>query len=156
MTYEIRIISEEDTVKSRPYEDLDSAIRIAEKIYNDFLDMDFGDEVVINTTDNLYNTLWANGKLFEEEIKIGDRVRIFNNGESYTTYQEFMIKYGTKEDCCNWDKGNVPSNNETIYEVKNIAPHGNNTNEEVAIISSLNHPFRTYMIGTKGLRKIWY
>ena len=77
MNYEIRIISEEDTIKSKIYENLDSAINVAQSVYNNFINFDFGDEIVVaeaNSKDKKY--LWANGKRIIEDLKVGDIVKV--------------------------------------------------------------------------------
>lgn len=156
MNYEIRIISEEDTVKSKVYEDLDKAIEVADKIYNDFVNLDFGDEIVVceeNKKDKYY---WANGKKLITEIQVGDIVKVVDNGSTYSTYMDFMLTYGTKEDCCNWDKGANPQENEDKYTVMCVAPHPTRSeyDGEIAIIRSLEYRSKTYIIGLKGLQKV--
>lgn len=156
MNYEIRIISEEDTIKSKTYEDLDKAIEIADKMFNDFVNTDFGDEIVIceeNKKDKYY---WANGKKIVEELKVGDIVKVVDNGCTYSTYMDFMIEYGTKQNCCEWVRGENPQENEDKYEVMCIAPHITRfeTDGEIAIIRKLDYCNKTYIVGLKGLQKI--
>ena len=158
MNYEIKIISEEDTIKSRTYEDLDKAIEIADKMFNDFVNTDFGDEIVVteeNSKDKKY--YWANGKQLITNIKVGDIVKVVNSGYSYSTYEGFMLTYGTKEDCCNWVKYENPQENEDKYEVMCIAPHPTRfeADGEIAIIRALDYHNKTYIIGLKGLQKVW-
>lgn len=155
MKYEIRIISEEDTIKSKPYEDLDKAIEIADKIFNDFVNTDFGDEIVIaeeNSKDKKY--YWANGKRLITEIKIGDIVKVVDSGRTYSTYYDFMLRYGTKEDCLGWEYGKSPSTNTSaIYEVVNIQDHTIQNYGKLAIIKELSNfgvP-KVYIIHTEGL-----
>lgn len=156
MKYEIRIISEEDTIKSKVYDDLNKAIEIADKIYNDFIDLDYGDEIVVVEANNKNSAYyWGNGKQFIYPLSIGDKVRVTDNGKTYSTYQDFMIEYGTKEDCCNWVKHKNPQENEDVYEIINIAPHPlRETDGQLAIIRKLDYTNDTYIVGVKGLAKI--
>lgn len=157
MKYEIKIISEEDTVKSKPYEDLDKAIEIADKMFNDFVNTGFGDEIVVveeNSKDKKY--YWANGKQLIANIKVGDIVKVVNSGCTYSTYMDFMIDYGTKQNCCEWAKGENPQENEDKYEVICMAPHPTRfeADGEIAIIRALDYHNKTYIIGLKGLQKV--
>ena len=156
MKYEIKIITEEDTVKSKTYEDLDKAIEIAEKIYEDFIDLGFGDEIVIVEENKKGKYYWANGKRLVDNIKVGDIVKVVHSGHTYSTYMDFMIEYGTKQNCCEWVRGENPQENEDKYEVVFIAPHMTRfeTDGEIAIIRSLDYHHKTYIIGLKGLQKI--
>ena len=160
MNYEIRIIGEEDTIKSKVYDDLETAIAVAEYIYNDFMDLDFGDEIVVaeaNSKDKKY--LWANGEKIIEELKVGDIVKVVDMGKEYTTYADFMATYGTKKDCCGWvyDKP-IPNDCNSKYEIVCIAPHLDRPNEgNLAIIKNhCNYAYlpSTYIIHIDGLRKI--
>ena len=157
MKYEIRIISEEDTIKSRTYEDLDKAIEIADKMFNDFVNTDFGDEIVIceeNKKDKYY---WANGKTLIDIVSIGDYVKMVDKGQIYSTYCAFMEKYATKEQCCIWDYGNesihrIDAN--TKFIVLNIQPHFDRPHEgNLAIVKNLtNDNGKAYLIHTRGLK----
>ena len=156
MKYEIRIISEEDTVKSKVYDDLNKAIEIADKIYNDFIDLDYGDEIVVVEANNKNSAYyWGNGKQFIYSLSIGDKVKVIDNGKTYSTYQDFMIEYGTKEDCCNWVKHKTPQENEDVYEIINIATHPlRETAGQLAIIRNVDYTQDTYIVGVKGLAKV--
>ena len=155
MKYEIKIISEEDTIKSRTFEDLDKAIEVADSIYQNFVNTDFGDEIVV--ADDLQNkTYWANGKKLIANIKVGDIVKVVNSGCTYSTYMDFMIDYGTKQNCCEWAKGENPQENGDKYEVICMAPHPTRfeADGEIAIIRALDYHNKTYIIGLKGLQKV--
>ena len=157
MNYEIRIISEEDTVKSKVYDDLDKAIEIADKIYKDFINLDFGDEIVVveeNSKDKKYYC--ANGKQLINNIRVGDIVKIVNSGEVYSTYYGFMLTYGTKQNCLGWKYNQSPSTN-TEYKIVAIADHiSRPTKSKLAIIEEINDDFisKTYIIGVEGLQKV--
>lgn len=158
MKYEIKIISEEDTVKSKVYDDLDKAIEIAERMLNDFVNTDFGDEVIITEANNYKPSkyLWANGKKLNQELKIGDKVIVVDNGAIYSSYYDFMLTYGTKQDCLGWTYGNSPLYN-TTYEVVHIADHLLRPQEnKLAIIKEVENVYtpKTYIIGLRGLQKI--
>ena len=44
---------------------------------------------------NLENTwIWEDGKV--SKFKIGDQVKIVDEGEQYTTYQEWVFRYAPK------------------------------------------------------------
>ena len=158
MNYEIRIISEEDTVKSKVYEDLDKAIEIADKMFNDFVNTDFGDEIVVvekNSKDKKY--YWANGKTLIQELKIGDKVKVTDSGATYSTYYEFILDYGSKTDCLFWSYGISPSDDEEkIYEIVFIGQHPFRGKEtKLAIIKEVGCSFgQTYIIGIEGIRRI--
>ena len=157
MKYEIRIINEEDTVKSRPYDDLDKAIEIADKMFNNFVNADFGDEIVVveeNSKDKKY--YWANGKKLITELKIGDIVKVVDRGAIYSTYYDFILTYGTKEDCLGWEYGKSPSFN-AKYKIVAIADHISRPSEnKLAIIKDLSGHCvsNVYIIGVEGLQKI--
>lgn len=156
MKYEIRIISEEDTIKSKPYEDLDKAIEVADSIYQNFVNSDFGDEIVIaeeNSKDKKY--YWANGQTLVEELKVGDIVKIINNGDSYTTYTEFMTQYATPTQCCLWDYNSVPKQDETQYIIRGIALHSDRDKKLAIIQNYYRGEFgEIYLMGVEGLQKI--
>lgn len=158
MKYEIRIISEEDTIRSRTYEDFDEAIEIAEKMFNDFVNTDFGDEIVVTEESNnrASKFLWANGKILIEELKVGDIVKIINSGQSYTNYIEFMTQYATPAQCCVWDCGATPNADETQYIIRSIALHERQYEGKLAIIQEhYRGEFgKIYLMGVKGLQKI--
>ena len=156
MKYEIRIISEEDTIKSRTYEDLDKAIEIADKMFNDFVNTDFGDEIVVaeeNSKDKKY--YWANGKTLERPLRIGDKVKIIDKGQTYSTYANFMTTHATKELCCRWNMGIAPKNYKEapkIYIVRALAMHETN-GETLAIIENEDDYYlNVYIIGVRGLQ----
>lgn len=158
MKYETRIISEEDTIKSKPYEDLDKAIEIADSIYQNFVNSDFGDEIVVveeNSKDKKY--YWANGKTLERPLKIGDKVKIINKGETYTTYEDFMTAHATKELCCRWNMGTAPKNYEDdpkIYTIKELAMHEDNGKTLAIIEDEYAYYLSVYIIGTRGLQLV--
>jgi hypothetical protein len=158
MKYEIRIISEEDTIKSRTYEDFGEAIEIAEIMLNDFVNTDFGDEIII-TEENNYKPskyLWANGKILIEELKVGDIVKIIDKGKTYTNYTEFMTQYATPTQCCVWDYNVVPNADETQYVIRGIALHERQYEGKLAIIQEhyRGELGKIYLMNVKGLRKI--
>ena len=153
MKYEIRIISEEDTIKSKPYEDLKQAIEIADSIYQNFVNSDFGDEIVVveeNSKDKKYR--WANGKTLIEELQVGDTVVIANSGAIYSTYVKFMEQYASKEQCCHWDIGTVPQFTH-LCEILCIAPHERQSEGNLAIIQEKLYSGKVYLINVNGLRK---
>lgn len=153
MKYEIRIISEEDTIKSKTFEDLDKAIEIADKMFNDFVNTDFGDEIVIK--DDLQNkTYWANGKLIYRPLQIGDVVKIKDSGQTYSTYKEFMVVNATKELCCDWNKGVNPKNfeeNEKLYIIEALGMHNDGYTQIAVIKEKDGCGLCVYMVGTQGL-----
>ena len=154
MKYEIRIISEDDTIKSKPYEDLDKAIEIADSIYQNFVNSDFGDEIVVAEENKPQKYLWANGKTLDRPLKIGDKVRVKDNGETYSTYEKFMVAHATKELCCRWNMGKTPNNNDKIYIVRTLAMHEDN-GETLAIIEDEDAYYASvYIIGSRGLEII--
>lgn len=155
MNYEIRIISEEDTIKSKPYEDLDKAIEIADKMFNDFVNTDFGDEIVVVEENKKDKKYWANGKTLDRPLMIGDKVKIIDRGQTYSTYEDFMLAHATKKLCCRWDMGVTPKNYENtskIYTVRALAMHEYN-GETLAIIEDETEYYASvYIVGSRGLQ----
>lgn len=152
MSYEVKIISEEDTVKSKTYEDLNKAIEIADKIFSDFLSTDFGDEIVVNDLHD--KTYWANGKTIFRPFQIGDVVKIKNSGQTYSTYKEFMVANVTKELCCDWNKGVNPRNfeeNNKLYTIEFLGMHKDGYTEIAVIKEKDAYGLCVYMVGTEGL-----
>lgn len=154
MNYEIRIISEEDTIKSKEYDNYDTAIEIADHIYRNMLNTDCGDEIVVNPINNKDNYIWANGKIINRPLKIGDKVKIIDRGHTYSTYESFMVAHATKELCCRWNMGITPKNYEDtpkIYTVKELAMHENN-DDTLAIIEDEDEYYAcVYIISSRGL-----
>ena len=154
MKYEIRIISEEDTIKSKPYDDYSKAVDIAKYIYENMADIDYGDEVVVVEENKPKKYLWANGETLERPLIIGDKVKIIENGHTYSTYERFMIAHATKELCCRWNMGATPENYKDapkIYTIKALAMHENN-GETLAIIEDENdYKMNVYIISSRGL-----
>ena len=158
MKYEIRIISEEDTIKSKPYEDLGKAIEIADKMFKDFVNTDFGDEIVVvkeNSKDKKY--YWANGETLERPLRIGDKVKIIDKGQTYSTYENFMTTHATKELCCRWNMGIAPKNYKEapkIYIVRALAMHENNGGTLAIIEDEDTYYLSVYIIDTRGLQLV--
>ena len=121
---------------------------------------DFGDEIVVvkeNSKDKEY--YWANGKTLTQELKVGDKVRVVDNGKSFTTYTEFMTTFGTKEQCCLWNRDIPPKEDNTIYKILNIAEHLDRPNcyNKLAIIQEMGYSEgKVYIIEIDGLKKIDY
>ena len=151
MNYLVRIISEEDTIKSKVYDDYFKAVDIAKYIYENMVDIDYGDEIVVVEENKPQKYLWANGKTLERPLKIGDKVKIIDRGQTYSTYEDFMIAHATKELCCRWNMGKTPNNNDKIYIVRTLAMHENN-GETLAIIEDEDtYYLNVYIVGSSGL-----
>ena len=157
MNYEIRIIGEEDTIKSKVYDNLETAIAIAEHIYNDFMDLDFGDEIVVAEEKSKgKDYFWANGKVIINKIQVGDAVVIRDSGKTYSTYYDFMVENATPLECCFWGYGKAPEETQDVYEVIHIAPHSARPTEgDLAIIRSKGSMYgKVYIIHIDGLKKV--
>jgi hypothetical protein len=93
------------------------------------------------------------------ELRVGDKVRVVDNGKSFTTYAEFMTTYGTKEQCCLWNKNILPKEDGTIYKILNIAEHLDRPNDysKLAIFQEMGCcEGKVYIIEIDGLKKIDY
>jgi hypothetical protein len=70
-----------------------------------------------------------------------------------------MTTYGTKKQCCLWDRNITPKEDDTIYEILNIAEHLDRPNcyNKLAIIQEMGCcESKVYIIEIDGLKKINY
>lgn len=81
-----------------------------------------------------------------DDIKIGDNVRIKNDGWLYSSYEE-MAKI---LNATNWERNRFPINDiDVIYVVKNYEEHPTE-NDDVILIEDKNNG-NQFLIGCRGL-----
>ena len=85
------------------------------------------------------------------EFKIGDKVKITDSGETYSTYEDWVHTYVDNVCRMKWKYGHSPNTRHT-FNIMVIAPHKNNHNQ-LAYIQSENDN-TCYIIGVDGLEKI--
>ena len=91
----------------------------------------------------------------KEEIKVGDKVKVINNGYCFDEYYDWVKEnINNRELKLKFDYGNVLSNG-TICEVLHINKHNGsyNTDETLAYIQDIKNK-RCYLIDVNGLEKI--
>lgn len=104
-----------------------------------------------------------NKELGKGKIEVGDKVKIKNNGLSYTTYVDWIAKNvnDIKLAAC-YDYNTIPEMDEEEYIVKVVTPWGSDSNNMLAYIQryykfitdkvSDNQP--CYLVGINGLEKV--
>ena len=103
-------------------------------------------------TDDL-SLIWEREE--KEEIKVGDKVKVINNGYCFDEYYDWVKEnINNRELKLKFDYGNVLSNG-TICEVLHINKHnhGYNADDTLAYVQDMENK-RCYLIGLKGLEKI--
>ena len=91
----------------------------------------------------------------KEEIKVGDKVKVINNGYCFDEYYDWVKEnINNRELKLKFDYGNVLSNG-TICEVLHINKHNGsyNTDDTLAYIQDMENK-RCYLINVEGLEKI--
>ena len=103
-------------------------------------------------TDDL-SLIWEREE--KEEIKVGDKVKVINNGYCFDEYYDWVKEnINNRELKLKFDYGNVLSNG-TICEVLHINKHNGsyNTDDTLAYIQDIKNK-RCYLINIEGLEKI--
>ena len=103
-------------------------------------------------TDDL-SLIWEREE--KEEIKVGDKVKVINNGYCFDEYYDWVKEnINNRELKLKFDYGNVLSNG-TICEVLHINKHNGsyNTDDTLAYIQDMENK-RCYLINIEGLEKI--
>ena len=103
-------------------------------------------------TDDL-SLIWEREE--KEEIKVGDKVKVINNGYCFDEYYDWVKEnINNRELKLKFDYGNVLSNG-TICEVLHINKHNGsyNTDDTLAYIQDMENE-RCYLINIEGLEKI--
>ena len=103
-------------------------------------------------TDDL-SLIWEREE--KEEIKVGDKVKVINNGCCFDEYYDWVKEnINNRELKLKFDYGNVLSNG-TICEVLHINKHNGsyNTDDTLAYIQDMENK-RCYLINIEGLEKI--
>ena len=103
-------------------------------------------------TDDL-SLIWEREE--KEEIKVGDKVKVINNGYCFDEYYDWVKEnINNRELKLKFDYGNVLSNG-TICEVLHINKHNGsyNTDDTLAYVQDMENK-RCYLINIEGLEKI--
>ena len=103
-------------------------------------------------TDDL-SLIWEREE--KEEIKVGDKVKVINNGYCFDEYYDWVKEnINNRELKLKFDYGNVLPNG-TICEVLHINKHNGsyNTDDTLAYIQDMENK-RCYLINIEGLEKI--
>ena len=103
-------------------------------------------------TDDL-SLIWEREE--KEEIKVGDKVKVINNGYCFDEYYDWVKEnINNRELKLKFDYGNVLSNG-TICEVLHINKHnhGYNADDTLAYVQDMENK-RCYLINIEGLEKI--
>ena len=103
-------------------------------------------------TDDL-SLIWEREE--KEEIKVGDKVKVINNGYCFDEYYDWVEEnINTRVLKLKFDYGNILPN-ETICEVLHINKHnhGYNADDTLAYVQDMENK-RCYLINIEGLEKI--
>lgn len=127
--------------------------RLGEDCRGDTLERDFNDfSEIWAEYDDLPTYEDENTTGERREPAVGDRVRVINSGESYTTYSGWIEKYISEPvGRYLWDYGKA-CNDGDEGEILFIAPHEYGSMATLAYVKMDNE--RCYLIGTKGLEVI--
>lgn len=89
-------------------------------------------------------------------LKIGNRVKVIDQGEGYTTYDEWLMEHA-KEYRSRWGSGAGVVQGGT-YTVLVIAPHGSRNYYEAQKKLCLieNSVGAVFIVGMVGLKKTWF
>ena len=85
------------------------------------------------------------------DIRVGDRVRIVNNGQTYSSYSDWIKRHvRNRADAAKWNHDRTAPQG-YIGVVKYLARHERSYNGDIAYVEIDN---KCYMIGVKGLEKV--
>ena len=144
---------------------LDGSFGYDENLYDVIGDSTFDITKIYKTVGHTFKTLFDNESLSliwereekeeREEIKVGDKVKVINNGYCFDEYYDWVKEnINNRELKLKFDYGNVLSNG-TICEVLHINKHNGsyNTDDTLAYIQDMENK-RCYLINIEGLEKI--
>ena len=144
---------------------LDGFFGYDENLYNVIGDSTFDITKIYKTVGHTFKTLFDNESLSliwgreekeeREEIKVGDKVKVINNGYCFDEYYDWVEEnINTRVLKLKFDYGNILPN-ETICEVLHINKHnhGYNSDDTLAYIQDMENK-RCYLINIEGLEKI--
>lgn len=86
----------------------------------------------------------------EKEIKIGDYVQVINNGQSYTTYPEWLYNKVDYQYVKNYDYGYMPSNG----LIGRVIAIGNHEKDKSRKMIGLKVDDCVYIINIEGVKKV--
>lgn len=102
-------------------------------------------------------------ELSKDKIEVGDKVKIVNKGSVYTTYTDWVVDNvpDPRMVAC-FAYGQAPKEDDTVYVVKAIAPHGEAWEKNVAYVQkyseyyfgTVNTNQPCYLINVDGLEKV--
>ena len=136
-----------------------------ENLYDVIGDNTFDITKIYKTVGKTFKTLFDNESLSliwereekeeREEIKVGDKVKVINNGYCFDEYYDWVEEnINTRVLKLKFDYGNILPN-ETICEVLHINKHnhGYNADDTLAYVQDMENK-RCYLINIEGLEKI--
>ena len=144
---------------------LDGSFGYDENLYDVIGDSTFDITEIYKTVGHTFKTLFDNKSLSliwereekeeREEIKVGDKVKVINNGYCFDEYYDWVEEnINTRVLKLKFDYGNILPN-ETICEVLHINKHnhGYNADDTLAYVQDMENK-RCYLINIEGLEKI--
>lgn len=144
---------------------LDGFFGYDENLYDVVGDSIFDITKIYKTVGNTFKTLFDNERLSliwereekeeKEELKVGDKVKVINNGYCFDEYYDWVEEnINTRVLKLKFDYGNILPN-ETICEVLHINKHnhGYNADDTLAYVQDMENK-RCYLINIEGLEKI--
>ena len=144
---------------------LDGSFGYDENLYDVIGDSTFDITKIYETVGHTFKTLFDNKSLSliwereekeeREEIKVGDKVKVSNNGYCFDEYYDWVEEnINNRELKLKFDYGNVLPNG-TICEVLHINKHNGsyNSDDTLAYIQDIENK-RCYLINIEGLEKI--
>ena len=144
---------------------LDGFFGYDENLYNVIGGSTFDITKIYKTVGHTFKTLFDNKSLSliwgreekeeREEIKVGDKVKVINNGYCFDEYYDWVEEnINTRVLKLKFDYGNILPN-ETICEVLHINKHnhGYNADDTLAYVQDMKNK-RCYLINIEGLEKI--
>lgn len=105
-----------------------------------------------------------NKELGKDKIEVGDKVKIVKNSFVYSTYADWVAE-NVSDPCmvARFAYGQLPDNDDTMYVVKAIAPHGGRFREIKLVYVQRYYEFFSgvldtnrpcYLIDIDGLKKV--
>ena len=144
---------------------LDGLVGYDENLYDIIGDSTFDITKIYKTVGKTFKTLFDNESLTliwereekeeRKEIKVGDKVKVINNGYCFDEYYDWVEEnINTRVLKLKFDYGNILPN-ETICEVLHINKHnhGYNADDTLAYVQDMENK-RCYLINIEGLEKI--
>ena len=84
-------------------------------------------------------------------MKIGDKVKIIDEGKCYSSYKEWIKIHGKKY-LDNWEYGNLDFNKEDTYKI--VAKTRHNDYDDMLYLIQNEKTKRVYIFGEEGIKKV--